>query len=245
MRVGASLLFLGSLLGAGLVPSSAATGQAARLVNIDGIVVDAGRVPVASAELSLSQDGRAVGLVRSGPDGKFSFAGVPERPGEITVRRLGYQMRTIPVDIITVRAGNQLQLEIDAVAGDLAAVTVDASSGRLAEFYEHKAQRSTFGKFVDQAEIRQRKPMFTSELFRGVPGISVRAADITGNKIRIRNCQPTLWVDGQRMLDTELDEVASPSDVGGIAFFSSLAGVPPQYLDRMNRACGVIIVWTR
>lgn len=244
MRKAGSLLLLSGLL-VGVGQPSPVAGQAARIVNIDGIVIDAARAPVPSAELALSQDGRVVGSVRSDADGRFIFADVPERPGSITVRRLGYQLRTIRVDMVMLRAGNPLEFALDAVAGDVEPVIVEASGGRLAEFYEHREKRGSFGKFFDQAEIKRANPLFTSELFRSVPGISVRASDVTGNRIRVRGCRPTLWVNGQRMPDTELDEVASPSDIGGIAFFSSLAGVPPQYLDRMNRACGVIVVWTR
>jgi outer membrane receptor for ferrienterochelin and colicin len=117
--------------------------------------------------------------------------------------------------------------------------------GGLREFYEHKDQRQTFAKFLDQEEIRKRSPMYSSDLFRSVPGISIKSANYNGNTIRIRGCQPMLWVDGQRVPGAELDEVIPPDDIAGIEFYTSMAGVPAQYMERQNRACGTIMVWTK
>jgi outer membrane receptor for ferrienterochelin and colicin len=123
---------------------------------------------------------------------------------------------------------------------------VDTSArGRLSEFYERKQQRHGFARFVEQAEIRRLAPTNLSDLFRSVPGITIRAASSGGNTIRIRGCQPTVWVDGQRIPGAELDELAKPTDIGGIEFYASSAGIPPRYLDPSNRLCGLILVWTR
>ena len=54
-----------------------------------------------------------------------------------------------------------------------------------------------------------------------------------------------LWVDGQRVPGAELDEVVPPDDIAGIEFYTSMAGVPAQYLERQNRACGTLLVWTK
>src|SRR5438132_4544 len=63
--------------------------------------------------------------------------------------------------------------------------------------------------------------------------------------VRVRRCQPTVWVDGQRIPGAELDDVIQPNDIGGIEFYPSSSGIPPQYLDPSNRLCGLILVWTR
>jgi len=43
----------------------------------------------------------------------------------------------------------------------------------------------------------------------------------------------------------ELDEVIHPTDIAAIEFYPSSAGVPAQYLERQNRLCGLVLVWTR
>lgn len=243
MHKAGSLLFLGTLV-VGLGQPLPAQSQAAKLVNIDGIVVDDARAPVPSAELSLTQDGQAVRSVRSGADGRFSFVGVPARPGSITVRRLGYQMRTIPVDMISLTSGRPLEFALEAVASDIEPVMVDASSGRMAEFSAHR-RNSSFGHFFDQRDIQKLSPRYVSDLFRTVPGATIQVASGIGNRVMLRGCRPRIWVNGVRTVNTEIDEVARPSEIDGIEIYPSSAGTPPQYFDRENRACGTVVVWTR
>jgi hypothetical protein len=52
-------------------------------------------------------------------------------------------------------------------------------------------------------------------------------------------------VDDQRVPGAELDEVVSPSDIAAMEFYSSAAGIPAQYVERGNRLCGLILVWTK
>jgi hypothetical protein len=52
-------------------------------------------------------------------------------------------------------------------------------------------------------------------------------------------------LDGQRVPGAELDEVVHPTDIAAIEFYPSNAGVPAQYLERQNRLCGLVLVWTR
>jgi outer membrane receptor for ferrienterochelin and colicin len=98
---------------------------------------------------------------------------------------------------------------------------------------------------MDENEIKKRGSVNTSELFRSVPGITIKAANTGGNTIRIRGCQPMVWLDGQRVPNAELDEVITPGDIAGIEFYTSTAGTPAQYMERTNRACGTVLVWTK
>ena len=130
---------------------------------------------------------------------------------------------------------------------ELAAISVTANpEGRLREFYQRREERATFGRFLDSEDIRRRGPVNASDLFRTVPGVSVKNNPAAGgNAIRIRNCQPMVWLDGQRAPGAELDEVIRPEEIAAIEFYPSSAGTPPQYLERENRLCGLILVWTK
>jgi len=197
-----------------------------KAVTIQGIVVDDSESPVASAEVGLKLAGREPVFVRTGADGRFTFGTVLLTPGTITVRRLGYHVRVV------------------TVATDVEPVIVDASGGRMAEFQDHR-QQSIFGRFFDQKDIQKLSPRFISDLFRNVPGASVQTASGFGNSVRLRGCKPRIWVNGVKTQDAEIDEVARPSEVDGIEIYSSWAGTPPQYMDRENRACGTVVLWTR
>ena len=115
---------------------------------------------------------------------------------------------------------------------------------KLREFFEHKQQRASFGRFLLQHEIRQLGPINPSDLFRNIPGVVVATAS-GGNTLRIRGCQPMVWLDGQRVPGAELDEVIHPSEIAAIEFYPSNAGIPAQYMERRNRLCGSVLVWTR
>jgi hypothetical protein len=52
-------------------------------------------------------------------------------------------------------------------------------------------------------------------------------------------------LDGQRVPGAELDEIIAPSEIAAIEFYPSSAGIPPQYMERGNRLCGLVLVWTR
>ena len=241
MRSGKALVLLGCLILSG--SPLAAQAPAAKLVTIEGVVVE-GTDPVASAEVGLTLGGMKQVLVRSGSDGRFTFADVPLGPGKLTVRRMGYRARTLPLDMVKIGAGQPVRIDLESLANDLDTVTVEAMKGRMEEFYNHKAN-SSFGYFIDQPEIKKRAPRFVSELFRTIPGARIQVSHRIGNTVTLRGCQPRIWVDGVRTQDTELDEVANVDEVAAIEVYPSWAGTPPQYMDRETRACGTIIVWSR
>jgi hypothetical protein len=243
MRSGSSLVLLGCLIVS--APRLAAQDRpAAKLGTIQGVVVDDEHAPISSAEVGLNLQGMSQLLVRSGKDGSFTFSDVPLVPGKLTVRRLGYRVRTITLDMNKVAAGEPLRVTLESVASELDTVTVDAMKGRMEEFYNHK-NNSSFGYFIDEPEIKKRAPRYVSELFRTIPGARIQVSRRIGNTITLRGCQPRIWVDGVRTQDTELDEVANVDEVAAIEVYPSWAGTPPQYMDRETRACGTIIVWSR
>src|SRR4051812_47504060 len=105
-----------------LIPLALASQQAApatKLVTIAGTVVDDDHTPVASAELGLKLNGRTPVVVRSDNAGRFSFADVPLGPGSITVRRLGYHLRTVTLDMVKVSAGEPIELALETIATEV------------------------------------------------------------------------------------------------------------------------------
>src|SRR3954471_15154823 len=134
--------------------SAAGQAPAARkLPTLEGIVVDDAKAPIANAQLSLTPYGEAPRLTRSGTDGHFSFESVPNGAGSITVKRIGYKLRTLPIDIAAVD-NPSLEVALGTVAEDLDPVNIDGSTGRMAEFQAHR-QNSSFGHFFDQADIQR------------------------------------------------------------------------------------------
>jgi hypothetical protein len=214
---------------------------------VTGVVTDAAREPVPDAEVTLIDPSvRAWGAVTDSR-GRFALGRFPAGPLLLHVRRLGYEARTIKVEVGAGGQPTSVEILLLPVVVELEGVSVSANpQGRLREFYQRRQQRAMFARFLDSDEIRRRGPPNASDLFRTVPGISIRNNPAAGgNAIRIRNCQPMVWLDGQRAPGAELDEVIQPGEIAAIEFYPSSAGVPAQYLERGNRLCGLILVGTK
>jgi hypothetical protein len=211
---------------------------------VAGVVKDDAGVPVSEVEVGIIKGERLQQFVITAADGKFLLTGMGRRVVPLRIRRLGYAMQFLDVDT-RVPSSTALEIILNTVANELEEVTIAANEqGKLREFYEHKQQRASFGRFLDQHQIRRLGPTNPSDLFRSVPGIVIATAS-GGNTMRIRGCQPMVWVDGQRVPGAELDEVIHPSEIAAIEFYPSNAGIPAQYLERGNRLCGSVLVWTR
>jgi len=212
---------------------------------VSGVIKDVAGLPVSDVEVGIIRGERLQQFVITAADGKFLLTGIARGVVPLRIRRLGYAMQFLDVDARLPSAAT-LEIVLKTVPGELEEVMIAANETRLREFYEHKQQRGTFGRFLEQHEILRLGPTNPSDLFRSVPGIVIRSASTgAGNTMRIRGCQPMVWVDGQRVPGAELDEVIQLSEIAAIEFYPSNAGIPAQYLERQNRLCGLVLVWTR
>ncbi|HEV7388770.1 MAG TPA: carboxypeptidase regulatory-like domain-containing protein [Gemmatimonadaceae bacterium] len=212
---------------------------------IAGTVKDAGGLPVADVEVGVVHGERLQQFVTTAADGKFLITGVPRGVVPLRIRRLGYTMRYLEVDT-RLPAAAAMDIVLKTAPSELEEVVIAGvrEEGKLHEFYEHRAQRGAFGTFYVQDDIRKLGPAQPSDLFRTIPGMVISSGS-GGNIMRIRGCQPMVWVDGSRVPGAELDEVIHPSEIAAIEFYASNAGVPPQYMERGNRLCGLVLVWTK
>jgi hypothetical protein len=242
--------FAFSLVVAGSIP----TGVRAQTVavplaaqfELKGIVVDVARAPIAGAEVAALDRGNTLGQVLTATDGTFTLVALPAGPVSLRMRRLGYEPKTIELQI-GLPGPAPLDIVLTATATELKRVVIKVEEvSELDEFNQHRKQNRGTAKFYDQEEIRKRGAMYASDLFRTVPGVRVQSnMGAGGNAIRIRGCQPIVWIDGQRVPGVELDEVTTPGDIAGIEFYPSMAGTPAKYSERSARPCGTLLVWTK
>lgn len=219
--------------------------RAPRTYAFSGTVTDPSREPIINAELVVLTPGGAGRATTTDSRGYFNLGEFTAGRLSFRVRRLGYEPRVMDVEIGSGGQNTSIEIALTIIPEELAKVFVTGAPGRLNEFFERRQTRGAFGRFLDQEQIRKQGPILASELFRNVPGVSVKTNPSGGNAIRIRNCQPMVLIDGQRSPGAELDEIVSPGDIAAIEFYPSSAGVPAQYLERGNRLCGLILVWTK
>jgi hypothetical protein len=211
---------------------------------LSGIVVDEKQAPIVSAELTISRNGRSLAVLRTTEEGKFNFDSPSAGTVEVMVRRLGYKARAIALDLDRRTDAEVLRIVLETLPTEVDAVVVRSGGGRLDVFYQHRKENA-FGRFIDREEIEKSRVRLASDLFRTVPGASLRASRRYGNTIRLRGCQPMVFIDRVPIRDVELDEVTTPEEIAGIEIYSSSSSVPPEFMDRGGRGCGAIVVWTR
>jgi hypothetical protein len=211
---------------------------------ISGIVVDEKNSPIISVELTISRDGAVLGVLRSSDAGTFLFESAPGGKIQVVARRLGYKPLIAKLDLDSRPETDVLRLVLETLPAEVATVLVTSGSSRLDQFNDHR-KHYAFGRFIDRAEIEKTNVRLASDLFRSIPGASLRTSRRYGNTIRLRGCQPIVWIDKVPIRDVELDEVAVPEEIAGIEIYTSSTTVPAQYMDRGGRGCGAIVVWTR
>jgi hypothetical protein len=233
-------------LAVALASAPAAGAQTSVRYSVAGTVTGLDGVALPDAEITIIA-GRIDSLrVRSDTAGHFSAAGLSSAAVTVSVRRLGYQPKSVNA-VLRETGSIPLVIALDPNPAELGTVKVreiaEEPDARLREFYARKATNN-FGRFIEGSDIEKRHPQFISEMMRSVPGVSLSASGRVGNTLRIRGCAPLVWIDGVRIPNSQIDEVVTPSDVAALEVYSSFAGIPAQYFDR-SATCGTILVWSR
>jgi len=222
--------------------------NAAAQGTITGAVRDSTGVGIKGAKVSVN----GIPLTAESDDsGVFILRGVPPGPASIHVRRLGFTPASVQV-VVTNGATTHVNVTVKEVAHELNAVVVYAKrprhyEGYLAGFYQRRDQG--FGRFITGDEIAKRAPLRITDMLRMVPGLQVTESNPIESHVRIRGnrCWPSVWIDGAPANAAEFDlDWVTPSDIAGIEIYSSIATVPPEFVDPLGpRLCGTIVVWTR
>lgn len=232
--------------------SLAASAGSAEAQTIRGVIVeDRTRRPVVRADVTLlEEDVEPVARARTDSLGEFAV----EAPGagryalQVThVSYLPYEARTVEVgDRETVT----LEIRMSSSAIPLEPMVVTARSvSPLAEF-DRRRRRGAFGRFLVREDIEARAGSRTTELFRGLGGLTlVPVRRGRRNLLRMRSglglCDPAIWIDGQEVqqsVSNSLDDLLSPEMIEGVEVYGSAAEAPAQYV---SGPCGVVLIWTR
>jgi hypothetical protein len=215
---------------------------------VSGTVADPEGTPIDAVEISIVENDSTIRRVRAGDDGRFRIEGLPSPHFDLVARRLGFLPHTTRVSIDGGQHSTTVFVKLDAVADKLGAVYVDDAAPdthdpNLREFYQRE-QSNKLGYYIDENTMRALRPEFASEALRRVPGVVVRPSRRFGNDVRIRGCAPLVWIDGVRSPGAQIDDLTSGASVAAMEIYSSLAGVPAQYMDR-SATCGTVLVWLK
>ena len=253
LRTFARLFSCGTMLGLCATQVDAQTpvtqSSSVRTQTVAGVVTDSAGVGLTGAEVRLVVSGSLAGVARTTADGQFSVTAEITDPSRLQIRRLGFHpsemILAFPRDL-----SRRLEIVLQAAPQRLAEVEVidseAASSGLLQGFYDRK-RTNAFGKFFTRDMIAAVNAQHVSELLRTMPGVALSLSRNGGYRVRMRSCAqaPLVWIDGVRLPQAELDDVALVDDIAGMEVYQSTAGIPAQFMDRSNGGCGTILIWTR
>ena len=220
----------------------------AQPLRIHGVVTDSSGARLAGTEVRLVRGDSILELARTQDSGAFSIR-APIGSDRIVARRLGYARLELVTDSLRYH-GDSVRIVLAQIPATLSEFEVYASGGEmdalLRSFYVRREENS-FGQYFTRDEIRRTGKHYASELLRQVPGATLQVSRRFGYIVRFRGCRdaPMIWLDGNRLPGAELDDVTNANDLAAMEVYRSPAGVPAQFLDRSNKGCGTILLWTR
>jgi hypothetical protein len=215
-------------------------------LRVSGVVTDSAGRALARAEVRIAARDGARDSAQTDTTGRFAVRISSLGEAQLEVRRMGFHPYATTLSLSSPGGLDSVHVTLGRLIAQLEGVdVVDAAErgGRLAGFYARQ-QNNHFGHYLDRAALDATHAQRPSEALRRIPGVLIVPANGIGNLVRLRNCRPTVWLDGVRVPYAELDEVASMSDVAAVEVYNSLAGLPQQFLDRTN-PCGGILVWSK
>src|SRR5438067_9622752 len=140
-----------------LIASSVAAQSTTRSTSrVEGVVTDIGHVPIPDALVRIVAGTDTSEVIRTTTDGLFLFNDVTDGVATISVKRLGYAPRLVPVNV-GINSSQHLQIALDAVPRELENVVVLGQNSRLREFYQRRTSHGA-GTFLTQDDIRKLNP---------------------------------------------------------------------------------------
>ena len=208
---------------------------------LTGVVRSLTSEPVPDAEVRV-RDARATAVTDSA--GRFVLTGLPSGTQQLVVRKLGYPLAEIPVEL---RAGRSVTRDVllrRSVVLD--SVRVVAAPTQYKEF-ERNRRAHSFGQFLGMEQIDKMKASQTADLFINILGFSVfgegTQARIVSNAALARHpeCRDAnIVVNGSE--GWKLQNFA-PSQIAGIEAYADETFVPASFEGRTK--CGLIVIWLR
>ena len=208
------------------------------------VVTLLGARPVAGARV------RIVGArdVRTSKDGDWSLSGIPAGTRLLEVHAVGFAARQVVVDVIDGAA--PVPVALTGIQALLDTVRVTASRFRLVGTGFDERSRSGMGRYVTSSDVLRRAAMFTSDVFKTVPGLRVDRSSDGDTQLTMRGafgrCSPAVYLDGHWVRGLTMDDIDAfvpPDRVAGMEIYSG-AIVPPQFQPGMT-GCGSIATWTK
>jgi hypothetical protein len=183
--------------------------------------------------------------------GQVRIDGVPVGNRLVEVSRVGYRFTRLGLDFIGQRDTVRREVRMETAPIELDGI-VATSWGRSMNlvrngFYDR--QRRGLGSFMDAERLAWVRPFRTSDAFRYMRGFAVVPVG-HGTQFSVVStrgyCEPRVYVDGAPVGGSAADalDMIPPQDLQAIEAYNSAGTIPAEY-NPDNRACAVVLLWTR
>ena len=211
-----------------------------RVRRSDGRPVSGAHVQVAgSAETVLSNDGGTAHLID-----------LPSGSQMLRVRAVGFVPVHEHVRILQRAEPNDVDVTLTDARNYMDTVRVVARRvfSRDASGFERR-KRMGLGTFIGRDEIDRKRPFNTTELFRGIPAVTLTLGRYGSTNVLMRGgfgglCRPAVYVDGLRFEAVDIDFVSFPEDLEAVEVYVRGSQSPPMFSDPRG-TCGSIVLWSR
>lgn len=258
----APLLALAIVLAAGhAISYDAASAQ--EPVRIEGIITEGGtRAPVEGATVRLADPSGSARETITGPDGAFAFAQIAPGTYTLGVRRLGYEVLSIPLEIGP-RAPPPLEVQLtpQAIPLEPLEVGVEGRPPRLVESGFYDRMEEGWGTYFEPQWVEANKRgyvrladfMSTLQMRAPLPRCPqipvyldrrpVGAADGSGTS-RSYSLNPAGTFSSPEAPPPTLLEELSVHDLGAAELYQPGSKIPFFAWDGTSMTCGAIILWS-
>ena len=247
------------ILAAALVAMTVAVPVAGQETAERPVATMSGRVISASTGAPL--EGAVVSLISSGVGALTDSAGnfrIPQTwsgTDTVEVRFIGFspsrtELHLEPRGPQTGGYTNNVIFLLSPTVLRVAELTVEIEGTRarmkLASFEERRVKG--FGVFFDPMQIRNRNPRLSSDMLRGLTGVTVgrieygQAPISMGRGIR-GDCPPAVYLDGVYQSGLGVDDIPI-DDLGAMEIYRGPSETPAEFERTSSRTCGAVVIWT-
>jgi len=204
------------------------------------------------ADVSVSILGRPGAGTITDAGGAFALDAVSPGWAEVRFSRLGYAVVSRRV---LVEAGATARLEAVMAEEAIELAPIDVSVTRERSYLEingfYRRSERGFGRQYPLRELDRLRALQVSDVVRGVSGVIMQHDPWMANRVvALRSrmlgpggapCALTVFVDGVRTLDSNLNQVPQEWLLGMEVYLGAEA--PAEY--RLSGGCGVVLLWTK
>lgn len=214
---------------------------------VSGRVLDKKGQPLRDARITL-QGGGNVALSKA--NGEFTLDSLPSGTQAIEVRKLGYSVTEVPVELSSNNTTPTTVTMSDAVPM-LQTMRIEAAQDKaLSDLGYLQRKQTGMGRFYDGKQINHESMSF-SDVMRIDPGLRISPAGdgrsyvITDARNASGGCV-NVYVDGtywEPMQPGDIDSYVRPNEMVAVEVYHG-SETPPQFTKPGQSGCATIVVWT-